>query len=65
MLQNKGPLQLPDDGKAAPAGKQASLRGEAGNSGSKNESRPRGSSINDTQKSIWSILDGNLGLINE
>ncbi|KAJ3579236.1 hypothetical protein NPX13_g1328 [Xylaria arbuscula] len=48
MLQNKGPLQVADEG-----------------NGASSEERTGKKSTGDKPKSIWSILDGNLGLINE
>ncbi|KAI0432954.1 hypothetical protein F5Y09DRAFT_113974 [Xylaria sp. FL1042] len=58
MLQNKGPLQVPEDGSASSA--EESERAEASA-----ERRSEKKAIKDGQKSIWSALDGNLGLINE
>ncbi|KAI0409732.1 hypothetical protein F4802DRAFT_545289 [Xylaria palmicola] len=65
MLQNKGPLQVPEDGGARPAGRCGEPVREAEKSGANVERRAEKKSANEEQKSIWSALDGNLGLINE
>ncbi|KAI1281023.1 hypothetical protein F5Y07DRAFT_316470 [Xylaria sp. FL0933] len=65
MLQNKGPLQVPEDGGAS------SAKGDGGSTESSekieasSERRGEKKPMKDGQKSIWSALDGNLGLINE
>ena len=55
ILQNKGPLRLPEDGDTRHA-----REAEGGSADSKKRTGK-----GDKTKSIWTILDGNLGLINE
>ncbi|KAI1423968.1 hypothetical protein F5Y12DRAFT_754956 [Xylaria sp. FL1777] len=62
MLQNKGPLHMPEDGDTGSAkGDMESAEKSGTSSDKRTEKKPK----NDGQKSIWSALDGNLGLINE
>ncbi|KAI0508407.1 hypothetical protein F5B22DRAFT_404586 [Xylaria bambusicola] len=63
LLQDKGPLQAPEDGDAEFA-KEDEISGTIGEvrAGKKRASKKP---TMDRPKSIWSILDGNLGLINE
>ncbi|TGJ86920.1 hypothetical protein E0Z10_g1801 [Xylaria hypoxylon] len=64
MLQNKGPLKVPDDGDVGSAkGDMEFAKNEKG--GASADKRSEKKSTKDEQKSIWSALDGNLGLINE
>ncbi|KAI1756690.1 hypothetical protein F4782DRAFT_483689 [Xylaria castorea] len=65
MLQNKGPLQVPGDGEAGSADRSMENANEDEKSGVSVERRAEKKSIKTEQRSIWSILDGNLGLINE
>ncbi|KAI1174972.1 hypothetical protein F4777DRAFT_552082 [Nemania sp. FL0916] len=62
MLQNKGPLQMPEHGISGPG--PAEGDDDEKRSGSP-EKRSGKKSAEEEQKSIWSVLDGNLGLINE
>ncbi|KAI1189366.1 hypothetical protein F5B17DRAFT_391716 [Nemania serpens] len=62
MLQNKGPLHVPEDGKVE-LGKE--VEGEERKSSGSAEKRVEKKAPKVEQKSIWSALDGNLGLINE
>ncbi|RYC63719.1 hypothetical protein CHU98_g2482 [Xylaria longipes] len=65
MLQNKGPLQVPKEREAGSAERSTGTSEEDEKSGASVERRTKKKSVKDEQKSIWSILDGNLGLINE
>ncbi|KAI0870751.1 hypothetical protein GGS24DRAFT_95792 [Hypoxylon argillaceum] len=65
LLQNKGSLQVPEDVEAEATeedkeflGRDETSRDSVGKRGEKHDTK-------DEQKSIWSSLDGNLGLINE
>ncbi|KAI1432405.1 hypothetical protein GGR50DRAFT_601467 [Xylaria sp. CBS 124048] len=57
ILQNKGPLEMPGEG-GATSPEQDAEPGEPGENDEKKGAK-------DQLKSIWSVLDGNLGLINE
>ncbi|KAI1132082.1 hypothetical protein F5Y10DRAFT_232024 [Nemania abortiva] len=65
MLQNKGPLQVLEHAETGSTEEDAELLGRdkrsSGSVGKCNGKR----TTKDGQKSIWSALDGNLGLINE
>ncbi|KAI0486242.1 hypothetical protein F4859DRAFT_469617 [Xylaria cf. heliscus] len=66
MLQNKGPLKVSGDGESSSAERSVeNADGADEKSGVGVERRAEKKRIKDEQKSIWSILDGNLGLINE
>ncbi|KAI0459418.1 hypothetical protein F5B21DRAFT_456646 [Xylaria acuta] len=65
MLQNKGPLQVPGDGELRSAERSMETAEEDEKSGISVERRTEKKPSKDEQRSIWSILDGNLGLINE
>ncbi|KAI0104812.1 hypothetical protein GGR51DRAFT_220807 [Nemania sp. FL0031] len=65
MLQNKGPLQVPEDGKAGSAEGEMEFLGKTKRSSGSIEKRSEKRNSKAEQKSIWSTLDGNLGLINE
>ncbi|RWA12431.1 hypothetical protein EKO27_g2676 [Xylaria grammica] len=64
MLQNKGPLQVPKDSDAGSAEGNVECNKHE-KSGVGVEKHPEKRPTKDGQKSIWSALDGNLGLINE
>ncbi|KAI0555386.1 hypothetical protein F4679DRAFT_166630 [Xylaria curta] len=64
IIQNKGPLQVPGDEEGA-AERSMENANEDEQSGVSVERRAEKKPIKIEQKSIWSILDGNLGLINE
>ncbi|KAI3342790.1 hypothetical protein F4824DRAFT_119881 [Ustulina deusta] len=65
MLQNKEPLQMPkgDDGGSANGDIEFAEMNEK--SAASSEKRTGKKPTKDGQKSLWSALDGNLGLINE
>ncbi|KAJ2992117.1 hypothetical protein NUW58_g2275 [Xylaria curta] len=65
MLQNKGPLQVPEDGEAGLAERHIEAAEVDEKSGAIVEKRAERRRTKDEQRSIWSALDGNLGLINE
>ncbi|KAI3329145.1 hypothetical protein HD806DRAFT_274041 [Xylariaceae sp. AK1471] len=66
MLQNKGPLQMPEDGKAGSTGHNLGLAEDGDQkSGGSVEKHTEKKSTKEGKKSIWAALDGNLGLINE
>ncbi|KAI0817483.1 hypothetical protein GGR55DRAFT_20628 [Xylaria sp. FL0064] len=65
MLQNKGPLQVPADGGASSAKGDVGSTENSEKIEASGERRGEKKLTKDGQKSIWSALDGNLGLINE
>ncbi|KAI1828094.1 hypothetical protein F4861DRAFT_490610 [Xylaria intraflava] len=64
MLQNKGPLQVPGDGEATSLEQDPRVE-EGSESSGVGVERTEKKATKDSRKSIWSALDGNLGLINE
>ncbi|KAI1733903.1 hypothetical protein F4680DRAFT_440231 [Xylaria scruposa] len=65
IIQNKGPLQVPGDNEEGSAERTTENANEDEQSGASVERRAEKKPIKAEQKSVWSILDGNLGLINE
>ncbi|KAI0859596.1 hypothetical protein F4860DRAFT_250543 [Xylaria cubensis] len=65
IIQNKGPLQMPGDGEAGLKERSTENANEDEKSGVSVERRAEKKPIKTEQRSIWSIIDGNLGLINE
>ncbi|KAI0447421.1 hypothetical protein F4803DRAFT_499622 [Xylaria telfairii] len=65
ILQNKGPLLMPGDGETGSPDRSMENTDEEEKSGVSAPKRTGKKHIKSKQKSIWSSLDGNLGLINE
>ncbi|KAI8632095.1 hypothetical protein F5Y19DRAFT_385497 [Xylariaceae sp. FL1651] len=64
-LQNKGPLQVPEPGETGHAEHDLWLAEAEDEKGGANIRKNTEKKSTDEDKSIWSTLDGNLGLINE
>ncbi|KAI1203149.1 hypothetical protein F5X97DRAFT_285085 [Nemania serpens] len=65
ILQNKGPLQVPEDREVGSGEAAEELSGKDKKRDGGAEKRAEKKATQAEQKSIWSALDGNLGLINE
>ncbi|KAI2638181.1 hypothetical protein GGS21DRAFT_538402 [Xylaria nigripes] len=64
LLQNKGHIDTPDDAEVG-SSEQDKKSEESGENSNEGAQRTEKKATQDQQKSIWSALDGNLGLINE